>query len=82
MIGGMDLSRLPALRPQSSPTPQPSRDVSAAQRAFFQAALGKVTEAEPAPAAQPAPQTAAQALSQADEQPRFPRPGSIVDIRV
>jgi hypothetical protein len=84
MIGAMDLSRVPALRPQSSPTTtQPTRDVSAAQRAFFQAALGKVTEtaaAEPEP--QPTLQAAAETMSQAAEQPRLPRPGSIIDIRV
>lgn len=82
MIGAMDLSRLPAIRPQTPAATPPSRDVTAAQRAFFQAALGKAMEADPAPAPQPTPQAAAEAMSQAEEQPRIPRPGSIVDIRV
>lgn len=78
----MDLSRLPALRPTTTPaTAQPARDVGAAQRAFFQAALGKVMEtAEPEP--RPTPPAAAETLSHAAEQPRIPRPGSIIDIRV
>jgi hypothetical protein len=78
----MDLSRLPAIRPQTPTATQATRDVSAAQRAFFQAALGKALEAEPVPAPQPTPQAAAEAMSQTAEQPRFPRPGSIIDIRV
>jgi len=82
MIGAMDLSRLPALAPTRTPVaPQPARDVSAAQRAFFRAALGQAADpAPPVPAA--APQATAQPTAQTGEAPSIPRPGSIVDIRV
>jgi hypothetical protein len=72
------MNRLPALTPQP-PQAQPARDVQAAQRAFFQAAV----TARP-PAAAPAPaQAAAPARPTAAPDPNRPlRPGSLVDIRV
>jgi hypothetical protein len=73
----MDLSRLPALRPQTPSAPKPARDVSAAQRAFFQAALAQTAQKEPAPQ----PKAVAEAHAEAAA-PRIPRPGSIIDIRV
>jgi hypothetical protein len=59
--------------------PAPSRDVSAAQRAFFQAALGRVqAAAEPAPT-QTAP--AVQAETPGDTARSY-RPGKLLDIKV
>lgn len=81
MIGGMDLTRLPTLRPQTPAAPGPARDVSAAQRAFFRAALGQAAEPA-APEPQPIPQAAQPAAAPKAEPERFSRPGSIVDIRV
>lgn len=78
MIGAMDLSRLPAITPQPPASAPASRDVKAAQRAFFQAALGQV---EAAPAAPPPPEKVASAPAEAP-QDRILRPGSLVDIRV
>jgi hypothetical protein len=73
----MDLSRLPALRPQTQSATKPARDVSAAQRAFFQAALAQTVQKEPAPQ----PKAVAEVQAEAAP-PRIPRPGSIIDIRV
>jgi hypothetical protein len=72
------------------PIPQPaapSRDVGAAQRAFFEAALGKVESvAAPPPAAhavaaKPEPAASA-ATAQADAPKPTYRPGSLLDISI
>jgi hypothetical protein len=71
------ISSAPVPSPQSAPT----RDVSAAQRAFFQAALAQVQGVEqPAPAAaavQPEPKS-----EPAAETARGYRPGRLLDIKV
>jgi hypothetical protein len=64
--------QLPAVRPQ------PANDVRAAQRAFFAAALG---EAQAQPQPQPA-RPAATPSPTVGEPERYPRPGSIIDIKV
>lgn len=71
------------------PIPQPaapSRDVGAAQRAFFQAALRKVepvAASPPAAHAAPAPQTAAPPATAQADAPKPPyRPGSLLDITI
>jgi hypothetical protein len=72
------------ISPGSIPTPQtaPTRDVSAAQRAFFQAALDRV-QAAPEPVSMPTP--AAEPPAKASE-PSAPanayRPGKLLDIKV
>jgi len=75
---------LPAVAP-TSPTPRNDAR-TAAQRAFFEAALGKAPSAPvaAAPAAQTAPAAPRVETAAATEEPakRFPRPGSILDIRV
>jgi hypothetical protein len=72
------------------PIPQPaapSRDVGAAQRAFFQAAIGKVepvaatTPAAHAAAAKPGP-AASTATAQTDAPKPTYRPGSLLDISI
>ena len=73
----MSVGRVPPPSPQlPAVRPQPAADVRAAQRAFFAAALGEA-QAEP-PAAKPA----AAAAPSAGEPERYPRPGSIIDIKV
>jgi hypothetical protein len=81
----------PVLRPTTPAAPQKNAQALAAQRAFFQAALGQA-----APAAAPAPPVQTQAVQPAratvstakptptaEPQPaRYARPGSIVDIKV
>ena len=63
--------QLPAARPQ------PPAEVRAAQRAFFAAAMGEAQAgAEPA---RPAP---AKATTAGAEPQAYPRPGSIIDIKV
>jgi hypothetical protein len=83
MIAGMDLSRLSALTPQPAAA-QPTRDVTAAQRAFFRAALGQAVEPAPAvsPAAPTAPALTASPAPMTPDPERPLRPGSIIDIRV
>jgi hypothetical protein len=86
-----------ALRPYNPPVVDPatshvvrqaSAPAQAAQRAFFQAALGAQAVQTPRPAvqAQPTvrPTPVAQATPEAaeDASPRFRRPGSIIDIKV
>lgn len=74
---------LPPLRnapvPAAAPQAQPPRDVRAAQRAFFEAALGRAGAPEPkaAKAEPPAPVD----VSKVEPQ-RYARPGSILDIKV
>lgn len=75
---------LPPLRnaPVPSTVPQqarPAGDVRAAQRAFFEAALGRAgaAEAKAAPAEPPAPVDVSQVETQ-----RYARPGSILDIKI
>lgn len=90
-----DLS--PIARPVQAPTAAPARDarLAEARAAFFRQALGQATSAQPALQAAPvaAPQApmptpAPQALTpMSPGQPdpvtgRFPRPGSIINIRV
>jgi len=83
---------LAAIPPLSSGAGQPigpgRQDASAqarvaAQRAFFQAALGQA-QAASATAAQPRPQTSTpiQTATSDDAPQRIPRPGSIVNIVV
>ena len=74
-------------QPAAAPT-APAR--TAAQRAFFDAALGRAgaptTAAAPVPAvapSAPAPQKPLQASAMSEEPPKkILRPGSLVDIRV
>jgi hypothetical protein len=71
----------------SIPTPQPApaRDVSAAQRAFFQAALNRVQAApEAAPAAAPAaaPTVEPAKASEPSAPANAYRPGKLLDIKV
>lgn len=61
--------RPPALPSATPVSPVRNEARSAAQRAFFEAALGKATAPTQASAADEAPR-------------RIPRPGSILDIRV
>jgi hypothetical protein len=73
-----------ALGPIPSPTspvqPAPARDVSAAQRAFFRAALERVQSAAAAPVTQ-TPAAPVQAESPADPMRNY-RPGRLLDIKV
>ena len=77
-----------ALSPISTPPapvqPTPARDVGAAQRAFFQAALSRAQGATATPPpAPPAPQ--AISAAQAEETPdplRGYRPGRLLDMKV
>jgi len=73
---------LPALTPHPPQSPQAPRDVSAAQRAFFQAATGVAAPiaAPVATAAAPIPSQTAQ--PQAIDPDRPLRPGSLLDIRI
>jgi hypothetical protein len=77
---------LPPISPrtaQPQPAAQPGVDArTAAQRAFFEAALRKV--GAPAAAARPAAASAASPVQvNADAQPsRILRPGSLIDIKV
>lgn len=78
------LSSIPAAPPQAAP----ARDVTRAQRAFFQAALGQaagVSAAAPAAAAAPEP-VRAPAPAQptpAETAPKSAyRPGSLLDIKI
>lgn len=74
---------LPPLRnapvPTATPQAQAAGNVRAAQRAFFEAALGRAGAPEPeaARAEPPAPVDASQVETQ-----RYARPGSIIDIKV
>ncbi|RYF94958.1 MAG: hypothetical protein EON95_03380 [Caulobacteraceae bacterium] len=71
---------------QTAPAPITAPGRTAAQRAFFDAAMGRAAPAAPVPAAQPiaAPaQRPLQASPLSEEPPRkILRPGSLVDIRV
>jgi hypothetical protein len=77
-----------ALGPIPSPTspvqPAPARDVSAAQRAFFRAALERVQSASAtAPATSPStPAPAVQASEPPPDPMRNYRPGRLLDIKV
>jgi hypothetical protein len=72
-------------QPPAAPTTSPAR--TAAQKAFFDAALGRAGApaapvAAPPPVA-PAPQRAVQTTSLPEEAPKkILRPGSLLDIRV
>ena len=72
-------------QPAPAPTATPAR--TAAQKAFFDAAMGRagVTAAPvPAPApVTPAPQRTVQTVALPEDPPKkIPRPGSLLDIRV
>ena len=78
-VGPISHPQLPAIQPV------PSRDVGAAQKAFFQAALGQVQAASAPAIAAPAQATAARPAAKAEEQPdptRGYRPGRLLDITV
>lgn len=72
----------PPILPSTAPTPAAGRGDPArlaAQRAFFDMAMGKAA----APPAQPAAATIQPAPAAAAQSPgRIPRPGSLLDIRV
>jgi hypothetical protein len=74
----------PPIRTPDSPRAEPAK--LAAQRAFFQAALGQAATAAPTAASNPAP--AASAPMQripdpgAEKPQKILRPGSLLDIRV
>jgi hypothetical protein len=82
----------PVISPDRTPVrQQPGADVRAAQRAFFQQAIGDVTPASAPVAAQPLSQSRAlepvvtrvKTQPIPDEKPtRYMRPGSFVDIKV
>ena len=69
---------LPSSLPAASPA-GPSAQAKAAQAAFFRAALGQVQAAAPPPQA---PQMTETARPTADESPRLPRLGQLLDIKV
>ena len=75
----------PISHPGAPSQPAPARDVTRAQRAFFQAAL---TAAEPAaaveaPAAEPSPAPEPPKAAAPAEAPKAAyRPGSLLDIRI
>ena len=78
----------PLLRiPAALPAPSPARNVTGAQQAFFQAALGKaapmaaIETPEPRPAPAPEPPKAA-AAAPADEPKSAYRPGLLLDITI
>jgi hypothetical protein len=82
---------LPPVRQPIAPVAGPDGGRMAAQKAFFQAALGKPAAIAPPPAAAPtfapqtpaAPQTQLRAGALPDEPPKkILRPGSLLDIRV
>ncbi len=80
----MAIERLPAAA--VPPSPPQVRDARGLQKAFFQAALGKVTG--PSEAEKPAETTAPPAVhvtpvkAESGEVPRGYRPGSLLDIRI
>ncbi|WP_374573892.1 hypothetical protein [Phenylobacterium sp.] len=90
----MALPVRPAIMPATPVAPRADTARLAAQKAFFQAALGQpqaaAAPAAPAqtqaaaPAQTPAPATPAQRTAAAPEEPpkRIPRPGTYLDIRV
>lgn len=81
-----------SIRPPFPTAPQPATDPArpartAAQRAFFEAALGKAaaSQAAPAPAASappPAPVETRAAAAPSEAPRKILRPGSLLDIRV
>ena len=77
----MAIERLPTVGAPPAP-PQPARDTQALQRAFFQAALRQASAPEAAPPVAPAAAPKPAPESDAGEQPRGYRPGSLLDIRV
>lgn len=84
----MALPVRPAIQPAPPVAPRPDAGRLTAQKAFFQAALGKAEPAA-APAALAAPQARAEAqpATPATAAPQEPpkkilRPGSLLDIRV
>ena len=75
--------------PAAPLAPSPARDVTSAQQAFFQAALGKaapiaaIDAPEPRPAPAPAPQAAKPATAAAVDAPKAAyRPGSLLDVTI
>ncbi|MFN3521010.1 MAG: hypothetical protein ACK4YQ_02085 [Phenylobacterium sp.] len=88
----MALPVRPAITPAPAVAPRPDAARLAAQKAFFQAALGKAepaaapVQAQRPQAAQPAaarPADPPPAAAEAQDAPKTPlRPGSLLDIRV
>ena len=85
----MAVSGLPSVKPQAVQPPVENRDVRAAQRAFFQAALARTGAVAPAPGQPasapiqaPAPIRAAATPEPAAEPARHYRPGSLLDIKI
>jgi hypothetical protein len=77
----MALDPLPRIA--SLPSPTPAREVSDAQRAFFQAALNKLeTVAAAPPPSLPAAESPASVAAPADTPKSAYRPGSLLDIRI
>jgi hypothetical protein len=72
--------------PSFTPSVRPSETAQAAQRAFFDAAMGRASPTTPsaAPVAAKAVQVAASAVQMDADEPadRWARPGSRVDIKV
>jgi hypothetical protein len=75
---------LPPISGQPIPPTRPIADPrAAAQRAFFQAALGQAqAPAAPLPARMQAPEPAARVHTDAQAPDRSARPGSLLNIRV
>jgi hypothetical protein len=78
----------PVVSPDRTPARQPAADVRAAQRAFFQQALGDVTPVS-APKAASQSRAVEPVVTRVKTQPipdekptRYMRPGSFVDIKV
>ncbi len=73
--------------PAAPPGPSPARGVTDAQRAFFQAALGKAAPiaaiAAPKPRPAPAPEAAKPAAAAPADTPKAAyRPGSLLDVTI
>ncbi len=79
----MAVERLPAVGVPPASTP-PSRDARALQKAFFDAALGKVEAAPKAapPVRQPPIPVETKPVSDAVEPGRGYRPGSLLDVKI
>jgi hypothetical protein len=74
----------PSVQPSQTPKARSTAEARAAQRAFFQQAMGDVTPVRTAPVAS-APAQVARAVNKPipDEPPaRIMRPGSFVDLKV
>ena len=78
----------PISAPGVAPQPAPARDVSNAQRAFFQAALAKaepmaaIEAATPQPAQVQTPPAPAKPAPSTESPKTGYRPGSLLDVRI